>query len=189
MQKPQCFNSKELLQVDDSVKVSEEMVNNYFKLSSGQWLKNKYDIKTAKDLASHECINGPVAQVIKYEGRKKDIPLGSSAFSFYKICLQDDAILSTVAINSLSLGPFLLYILTHELVHVVRFSKFEQRYEKKNEAELTLEEEKRVHLLTYEILKSMASSVEGVGQVFEFYSDWITVSGGGCLLKKLDKPS
>jgi len=97
MKKVNHFNNQELLKVDEAVKVSEELINNYFKMSSGQWLKNRYDIKTAKDLVGHEYIDGPFAQVIKYEGRKKDVPLGSSSFSFYKVCLQDDAILSAVS--------------------------------------------------------------------------------------------
>jgi hypothetical protein len=172
MNKACHFNSQELLKVDEAVKVSEELINNYFKMSSGQWLKNRYDIKTAKDLAGHENVEGPFAQVIKYEGRKKDAPLSSSSFSFYKVCLQDCAILSTVSkTDSLFLEPFLLYILTHELIHVVRFLKFKQRYENRNEADVTLDEERRVHLLTHKILQPVP--ILKLRQVFEFYKDWI----------------
>ncbi|MFH2058428.1 MAG: hypothetical protein ABIJ59_05980 [Pseudomonadota bacterium] len=164
------FNSIELIKVAHAVNASEELVNNYFKLSSSQWLKNRYDIQTAKDLANHELLDGPFAQVVKYEGRKKEIPLGSSSFSFYKVCLQDNAILSTVGENGLPLDPFLLYVLIHELVHIVRFSKFKQRYENKNEADVTFEEERKVHALTHSILKPV--SVSGLNQIFEFYKDW-----------------
>jgi len=172
MQSQRPFNTEELLKVDGAVKVSEELVNNHFKMSSGQWLKNRYDIKTAKDLAPHECVDGPFAQVIKYEGRKKDVSLGSSSFSLYKVCLQDNAILKMVSKDDdLLLEPFLLYILTHELVHVVRFSKFKQRYENRNEAYVTLDEERKVHVLTHTILRPV--SVPGLSKVFEFYKDWL----------------
>jgi len=168
------FTDKELLIVDQAVKISEELINNYFKMSSGQWLKNRYDIKTAKDLDDHEYIDGPFAQVVKYEGRKKDVFLGSSSFSFYKVCLQDYAILSAVLeTDDLLLEPFLLYILTHELIHIVRFLKFKQRYENRNEADVTLDEERRVHFLTHEILKSVP--ILKLNQVFDFYKDWIPV--------------
>ncbi|WP_299981608.1 hypothetical protein [Desulfobacula sp.] len=170
------FNREELLKVDEAVKVSEEIVNNFYKMSSGHWLKNRYDIKTAKDLAPHECVDGPFAQVVKYEGRKKDVPLGSSLFSLYQVCLQDHAILTMVSKKGdLSLEPFLLYILTHELVHIVRFSKFKQRYENKNEADVTLDEERKVHKLTHTILKPV--SVSGLSKVFGFYKDWLSVPG------------
>nr|NJM01663.1 hypothetical protein [Desulfobacula sp.] len=54
MQQFKYFNKEELVKVDEAVKISEELVNNYFKMSSGQWLKNRYDIKTARDLDGHE---------------------------------------------------------------------------------------------------------------------------------------
>lgn len=164
------FNREELQKVDEAVKISEELVNNFFKMSSGQWLRNRYDIKTAGDLDRHEHVQGPFAQVIKYEARKKEIPLGSSSYTLYKVCLQDDAILSTVQKKDLLLEPFLLYILSHELVHIIRFSKYKQRYENKNESDVTLDEERQVHLLTYEILKPFP--ISGLMKVFEFYKDW-----------------
>lgn len=171
------FDPDQLLKVDDAGKASEELVNNFFKMSSGKWLKNRYDIKTLKDLAPHEVVDGPVAQVIKYEVRQKDIPLGSSSLSLYKVCLQDHAILATMENHKdLMLAPFLLYILTHELVHVVRFSKYEQRYENKNESDVPFEEERKVHALTFEILKQV--SVSGLRKVFDFYRDWWDLKTG-----------
>ena len=47
------FNESELEQVATAALRAEEMVYNYFKLSSSQWLKNRYDIKTARDLLPH----------------------------------------------------------------------------------------------------------------------------------------
>lgn len=165
------FNEEDLCRVENAVTISEELVNNFYKMSSGQWLKNRYDIKTAKDLGPHEIVQGPVAQVIKYEAHPRWVSLGSSSYSLYKVCLQDGAILSTLkSTDGLRFDPFLLYILTHELIHVVRFSKYEQRYENKNEADLTLLEEKKVHGLTYEILRPV--SVRGLAKVFDFYRDW-----------------
>ncbi len=121
-------------------------------------------------------MNGPFAQVMKYEGRKKDTSLGSAFYSFYTICLQDQAILLTIEKNEdLLLEPFLIYVLTHELVHVVRFLKFEQRYEKPSKIEHTLEEEHQVHNLTYEIL--MPVKIMGLEKVFKFYKDWRIQNG------------
>ncbi len=177
MQKYRFFDRQALERVDSAVLMAEELVNNFFKLSAGHWLKNRYDIKTAKDLALHERVCGPFAQVVKYEARKKDIPLGSTSFSLYKVCLQDSAILSVVKKNKhLLLDPFLLYILTHELVHVARFIRFEHRYENIGEADLTLAEEKRVHCLTHLILNKV--SVLGLGAVFGFYGKWCEGPGG-----------
>ena len=170
MYKKRYFSKEELLKVDEAAKIAEELVNNYFKMSSGQWLKNRYDITTAKDLDLHEQVKGPFAQVIKYEARKNTALLGSSLYILYKVCLQDHAILCVIENHKLQLVPFLLYILTHELVHIVRFSKYEQRYENQNEADVSINEERRVHALTYQILKPF--SFEGLGEVFDFYKEW-----------------
>jgi hypothetical protein len=171
MQEDRYFNKQALERVDKAVLLAEELVNNFFKLSAGQWLKNRYDIKTARDLAAHERVCGPFAQVVKYEGRKKEAPLGSSSFSLYKVCLQDPAILSVLEKDkALLLDPFLLYILTHELVHVARFLRFEHRYENVGEADLTMAEERTVHHLTHKILRRV--SIPGLSKIFIFYGKW-----------------
>lgn len=178
MQAYRYFNDQDLERVDRAVLMAEELVNDFFKLSSGQYLKNRYDIKTAKDLAVHERVCGPFAQVVKYEGRKEEDSLGSSSFSLYKVCLQDSAILSVVEKDkTLVLDPFLLYVLTHELVHVARFLRFEHRYENVGEADLTLAEERRVHDLTYSILRRI--SIPGLSKVFLFYEEWRGGHRGG----------
>ncbi|MCG8565922.1 MAG: hypothetical protein MI747_12650 [Desulfobacterales bacterium] len=166
------FNAMELGKLDGAVLLAEELVNNHFKLSSGQWLKNRYDIKTLKELDSHEQLNGPLAQVVKYEGRQKDRELGSSTYTLYRVCLQDDRILETLDRNpGLEFEPFLIYILTHELVHVVRFIRFKHRYENTSEAEVTHGEEVRVHGITHDILFGV--SIVGMDKVFEFYGEWL----------------
>ncbi len=165
------FTSNDLIKIENAVLLSEELVNNFYKLSPGQWLKNRYDVKTSKNLEPHEVVDGPFAQVMKYEGRKKEVPLGSSSFSFYTICLQDKRILLALEENlELSLEPFLIYILTHELVHIVRFLKFEQRYEKPSRLDHTLEEERMVHNITYKILAPV--KVPGIKAVIKFYQGW-----------------
>ncbi|MCG8550635.1 MAG: hypothetical protein MI799_09570 [Desulfobacterales bacterium] len=165
------FNEKELEQVATAALRAEEMVYNYFKLSSSQWLKNRYDIKTARDLLPHERVEGPFAQVLKYEGRHQELSLGSSVFSLYHVCIQDPAVIMLMVEQPrIGLAPFLLYILVHELVHVVRFARFEHRYENACEADVTLEEEKKVHGITHDIIVSQ--NVAGMPQVFEFYEQW-----------------
>ena len=165
------FTAGELENVAQAVLRSEELVNNYFKLSPSLWLKNRYDIKTARDMAPHERVQGPYAQVLKYEGRKTDAPLGSSSFSLYHVCLQDPAILRLIGERrGICLAPFLLYVIVHELVHVVRFLRFEHRYETGSEADLTLEEERKVHGLTRKIVGPIA--MPGLPEVLEFYGQW-----------------
>mgnify|MGYP001544814192 CR=1 FL=1 len=181
------FHRVQLELVARAAQAAEEMVNNYYKLSSSDWLKNRYDIQTAKDLSGAERLDGPLAQVIKYQGRKAGKALGSSLFSFYKICLQDRTILSAAGAHQFDLYALLLYVLTHELVHVVRFSTFEHRYENQSEVDVTCAEERRVHGITRDILKDV--SISGLNQVVEFYDDWLFGDPDFLSLKNLSRHS
>ncbi|MFC1830119.1 hypothetical protein ACFL0O_10960, partial [Thermodesulfobacteriota bacterium] len=121
MENLQQFNPDQISIVNNSVAMAEELVSNFYKMSESQWLHRRYDVKTLVDLTADEIVYGPFAQVIRYEGQRKESALGTSAYDFYKICLQDHAILSTTEQSpGLQLSPFSLYIVTHELVHIVR---------------------------------------------------------------------
>ncbi|MCK5099886.1 MAG: hypothetical protein KAR45_17375 [Desulfobacteraceae bacterium] len=161
--------------INEAVTISEELVSNYYKMSSGEWLKGKYEIKTAKDLSEHEFVSGPFAQVVKYKGKRKDMLLSSYTYNFYTVCLQDETILETVKDNyKLFLYPFLVYIFIHELVHIVRFLKFQQLYEISTEEDVTISEERTVHTITWNILKPV--SIDCIEGVLEYYRNWRIVS-------------
>jgi len=163
------FNKKQIKIVNRAAEMAEELVSDYYKLSSSQWLRRRYDIKTLADLSPEEIVSGPFAQIIRYKAHPKDSCLGSSAYDFYKICLQDNSILAVISgSNSIKLCPFTLYIITHELIHIVRFSEFLQNFNASQEEKLA--EETRVHNNTHEILKSV--KLPGLPSVLKFYDKW-----------------
>ena len=142
------FSRAQLEIVNEAVAMAEELVSNHYKLAASQWSGRRYDVKTAADLKADEILDGPFAQVIRYEGRSTGVPLNSDSFDFYKVCLQDHTILDTLRrAPELSLFPFTLYIVTHELIHIVRFSLFLQSFEASDDERLA--EEKRVHDKTH----------------------------------------
>jgi hypothetical protein len=163
------FSTEQLQVVNNAVAMSEELVSNHYKMSASQWLRPKYDVKTLVDLNSDEIVEGPFAQVVRYVGKRQDTLLGSGTYDFYKVCLQDHAILGALQQNDqLQLLPFTLYIVTHELVHIVRFSKFLQSFDASVEEKLA--EEARVHKETKRILAKV--QLDGLKAVLEFYSTW-----------------
>jgi hypothetical protein len=163
------FSIEEIQIVNNAVVMAEELVNNAYKMTTSQWVRLRYDIKTLCDLAPEEIVQGPFAQVIRYEGQRPDASLGSSAYDFYKICLQDHAILAAMQqAPNLALFPFVLYIMTHELIHLVRFNRFLQNFNASSEEKMA--EEARVHRKTYEILRDIR--LEGLFEVFGFYRHW-----------------
>ena len=163
------FRDNELVVVNNAVAMAEELVSNYYKMSASQWLRPKYDVKTLADLAEDEIVDGPFAQIIRYEGKPDGGLLGSSAYDFYKVCIQDHAILGILAAHPrIALFPFALYVVAHELIHIVRFSRFLQNFDASHAEKLA--EERRVHGITHAILEAM--KIPGLDEVLDFYGTW-----------------
>jgi len=163
------FNKKQIIAVNNAVSMAEELVSNYYKLSAAQWLHHKYDVKTVADLAPKELVNGPFAQIVRYKGQRRDTALGSATYDFYKICLQDHAILAVLKKSgTLHIFPFTLYIITHELIHIVRFSKFLQNFSASPAEKIA--EEIRVHQKTHTILEPV--QVTGLPDTLDFFVNW-----------------
>ena len=157
---------KELLQ--EATVIAEELISDYFKLSLSHWRRARYDILTLEALEQQEISPHALALVAKYHGCHRDRLLKSAVFDFYRICLQDHNILKALdACPDLSLLSLMLYIITHELVHVVRFSQFQALFEAPEEQKQ--EEEKRVHQLTQKILTPLNS--RELPRVIRYYED------------------
>jgi hypothetical protein len=165
----QHFDDHQIQTVNQSVSMAEELVSNHFKMSDYQWLRPKYDVKTRINLRPDEIVDGPFAQIIRYEGKRRGSSLGSDTYDFYKICLQDQAILAALDhAPALELLPFCLYIITHELIHIVRFSRFLQSFDATPDEKLS--EERRVHEITHRILRDARGI--GLENVLDYFIQW-----------------
>lgn len=143
---------KELLQ--EAAVIAEEMTFDFFKLSPAHWRRARYDILTLEGLSREEISPHAHALVAKYKGCPPNSSLQSAFFDFYRVCLQDHNILKTLETTSeLSMFPLLLYIVTHELVHVIRFSQFLALFEAPEGEKVR--EEILVHRLTQKILQPL----------------------------------
>jgi hypothetical protein len=157
---------KELLQ--EAAVIAEETTSDFFKLSPSHWRRARYDILTLEGLRQEEISPHAHALVAKYHGRPQDRELRSLGFDFYRVCLQDHNILKTLNRREyLSLFALLLYIVTHELVHIVRFSQFLALFEAT--AEQKQQEEGRVHHLTQKILAPL--NFVNLPPVIRYYAD------------------
>jgi len=148
--------------------IAEEMTSDFFKLTPNHWRRARYDILTLEGLEEEEISSHALALVAKYHGCHRDRLLKSAFFDFYRICIQDHNILKALdTCPDLSLLPLFLYIITHELVHVVRFSQFLALFEASEEQKQ--EEETRVHRLTQQILAPLKS--RELPRVIRYYED------------------
>ena len=150
------FNKGQLGILGDALDIAEDMTSNYFKLSLSQWRRYPFDVKTLSNLFGEDIKDNVFALLRKYmTGGRWEIEPIRKRHESYIICLQDHQILKALQRDrDLKLLPLLAYILTHELVHIVRFCKFQVRFDTQEESSRS-KEEKIVHQTSYEILKEL----------------------------------
>jgi hypothetical protein len=153
---PDCFNAEERFCVAETFSYAERLTGKHFGVVSGQGLAHLYDVKTLAQLENHEVHESAFAQLCRYssqDGGDRDTLKG---FHFYRICLQDNRILDALQRGSsfIKLVPLMLYIATHELVHILRFERGESDFDMPV-GERT-REETRVDAITRSILSPMA---------------------------------
>lgn len=162
------FDSFQLSVVDQAIYLGEELTSDFFKIPFIRWRRSYYDIKTQAHLDEGEIDESVFAQILRYIGKPMDSDLKSSTYDFYKICIQDSVILRAIERErAIPLFPLMLYIVTHELIHIVRFNRFLQRFDAMpDERE---REEIHVHSLTYDVLRNQR--FHGISIVLDSFRD------------------
>jgi len=175
MKKYQYFSPHDIPIVTNSVAVAEESVSNHYKLSTTQLLHLNYDVKTLIDLSEDEIVDDHFAQVIRYAEKTKNGLPDAPVKDFYKVCLQDHSIINTMKkFKDLDLYAFAVYIVCHELIHIIRFRRFLQHFDAPFSEKMN--EEVRVHVKTHEILSKV--NIKQLGPVMDFYKNWRRVPEG-----------
>jgi hypothetical protein len=166
------FQEDEIAVLGQSIHVSEELISEHYKISTSQWKRYRYDIQSLRHLREKEITDAAFAQIYRYAQSPHERLRGSETGDYFKICLQDHVIRRAVERDtSIHLFPLSLYIVTHELIHVIRFAKFLQRFDStvmEQEAE-----EGRVHALTYQLLETC--KVPGLIEVLSAFRDCRTM--------------
>ncbi len=155
-----CFNRTQIPVAAQAFRDAEKLVFRRFSLGEHDLRKNQYEVKTLAYLNEHEVQQGAFAHLCKYSYEKPSqfTPAGKEEVNFYRVCLQDNIILDAVdrANSFIKLGPLMLYIAVHELIHVIRFGSgaidFDAAPAEKEQ------EEKIVHSLTRETLQTARQS-------------------------------
>ena len=145
------FDPNEMAVVAQAVEIAEDVTANYFKISTSDWRHVRYDIATIATMSAEEITDGAFAQITRYSHLLEPQRRETRPYDFFKICLQDHTIAAALERDeNLRLFPLMVYVATHELIHVVRFCKFLQRFDA--EPEERLREEIRVHEITQKAL-------------------------------------
>lgn len=148
------FDPSERRQVHRAAARAEDLTSGFYCIPGREWTRFPYDIATLAEGP------GPEARVFADVVRAVPSPRVQSGWvrDLYRIRLRDDEILAAVGgLPEVGLFPLLLYVLTHELVHVVRFESGLAEFDAPDPG--TRErEEARVHAITRKILKPADSA-------------------------------
>ncbi len=146
-----------------AVEVSEDIVSDSFGLTTDYWKKNPFEVKTLLQEKIKKIPENAYAHLSKYENTPFLKAFGSDIKSIYKIVIFDPRVLkATMGIRHI-IEPFLIYVIAHELIHILRFSRFECCV---NLDEKTREEE-IVHNLTNSTLKKV--KIPYLTEVIEYF--------------------
>jgi hypothetical protein len=149
--------------LDEAISISEDVTSDYFSVTSDYWIRNPYEIKTLKEVNSSEYPAGKAfAHLVSYGKEIAQKLSGRDSLKFYRICLHDQNILKQTSGGERDrLFPFLIYVITHEFVHIMRFTHYYCHPEFNNRDE----EERKVHLFTHYILAPV--KIKGMDKVLD----------------------
>jgi hypothetical protein len=118
---PLTFSAPQKDLVFKALAEAEERTTDYYCIPPFRWEQLRYDLLTREDHGWEPMPDPMLARVRLLERRDP-----RKSFDFYRIELNDPNILSAAQRENLLLSarlyPFLVYILTHEMVHLVRWS-------------------------------------------------------------------
>jgi hypothetical protein len=117
------FMPSDLVTIDRAAVLAEKLTGEYFRLPDHEWRRNPYGIFTRKEVDEALYSENVFAHIVRMEpsasGRKAD-----PSRATFGIVLQDPEILrALLRVNSIDLWTLALFILTHELTHIVRFRR------------------------------------------------------------------
>jgi hypothetical protein len=160
------FLPDEIIILRQAIEIAEELISNFYKISTSGWKRHRYDIQSLKDLEEEETTDAAFAQIRRYSRSPHQRLRGSEPGDFFKICLQDHVIRKATQRDAhIEALPLAVYIVTHELIHVVRFAKFMHFFHSTPAEQIA--EEARVHALTLHLLDGC--KIRGLPQVLEAF--------------------
>ncbi|NLI81164.1 MAG: hypothetical protein GX443_05670 [Deltaproteobacteria bacterium] len=166
------FQDAEIAVLRHSTEIAEDLISNHYRISTSEWKRYRYDIQSLKDLREEEITDEAFAQIHRYSTSPHQRLRGGERGDYFKICLQDHVIRRAIERDAhILLLPLTAYIITHELIHVVRFARFLQRFDSTGVEQEN--EEKRVHAITFHLLHNC--QIKGMPEVLHAFKDCRTM--------------
>ncbi|MBN2360685.1 MAG: hypothetical protein JXR83_14610 [Deltaproteobacteria bacterium] len=150
---PRFFGPQQLREIQRALALAEELCGDHYHLSAFDLRSAPYDVVTGRELIAAGVEPPPqpsqLAEVRRCDLTREERTARDRRRTHYRICLWDPHILAVFDRGERP-GAVLLFVLVHELVHVVRFAKRLALFESGHLARV--HEEAAVHETTGRIL-------------------------------------
>ena len=157
------FTTTDLVTICRAGLLAEGLTCDYFGMTSDEWRRNPYGVFTRKEVDDSLIVGDKFAQVV-FCKRPRIHDKNHAQQGHFGIVLQDPFILQALLRSSHpDLWTLSLFIMTHELVHIVRFRKFGIEFT--GEVSVRDKEEILVHSITKEIL----TGVDNMNNMIRLY--------------------
>ena len=145
----EVFTSEQRGLVDRAAGEAEKEVGRYYCIPPRGWQHLPYDLLTQEDQGARPLPDPVLAETARVQGLS---PARKRPYDFFRIQLNDRSILHAASRERLNgeLHSFLVYILTHEMVHLVRLCAILRREDESGLARDV--EEARVQRIARQIL-------------------------------------
>jgi len=146
------FAPEQLRALDAASERAEELTGDYYHLGAFGPRRYLYEVATHRTLDPDERAAGAFAHLCRYVRNPRVPGDRQRADRYYRVCLQDPQILLALSRPEVTfdLETLLLYIMTHELIHIVRFERFWHPFVTEPDAREI--EERKVHQITHDLL-------------------------------------
>ncbi len=160
------FTKSDLVTIGRAASLAERLTVRHFGLTESHWKSQSVQVFTKKQIGRWFYEPDAFASVVRCRGGVGALPVSPPRDQNFGIVLQDPNILRALLRSSRhDLWTFGLFILTHELVHVVRFTKFGVDFWA--ESDKRHAEEKLVN----EITRRMLSGVTNTDYILSLYEE------------------
>lgn len=104
--------------------LAEGLTQRYFGLSEDIWKRNPYGIFTLEEVNGALSSPNAFANVIRYESRRDTLGKDSRKYRYGVVLHDPNILLALLRSSRHDLWTLGLFVLTHELAHIVRFRNF-----------------------------------------------------------------
>lgn len=157
------FTRSDLTTISRAAALAERLTMGYFGLPQEEWKLNPYGIFTRKEVDASLHETDVFANVIRYRRPKLERRTAPPEEK-YGIVLQDPNILLALLRSSEhDLWTLGLFILTHELIHIVRFRRFDVDFF------ASQEDARKEELIVHEITREMLAGVTNTDYIIRQY--------------------